>query len=77
MVATRIRAIIMGLVMILFLGYIFIWVIFPTNLYKKNWILKIRAHTMSTYFGTVQGKLYYFSYNFIYCVELYIYIAHA
>lgn len=52
MEAKRIQAAIKTAVMVVFLGYVFIWVILPTNLYKKHWLPKIRAHTMSTYFGT-------------------------
>ncbi|KAL8119048.1 ferric reduction oxidase 2-like [Apium graveolens] len=48
----RIQSVIKMAVLIVFVGYVFIWVILPTNLYKKDWLLKVRAKTMSTYFGT-------------------------
>ncbi|KAJ0598196.1 putative ferric-chelate reductase (NADH) [Helianthus annuus] len=41
-----------GLAMMVFIGYLFLWVITPTYVFKKKWILRVRAHTTSTYFGT-------------------------
>lgn len=55
----RIQSVIKMAVVIVFVGYVFIWVILPTNLYKKDWLLKVRAKTMSTYFGT-QGSYIFF-----------------
>ncbi|KAK1364325.1 Ferric reduction oxidase 2 [Heracleum sosnowskyi] len=40
------------ILMVLFGGYIFIWVMLPTDAYNHHWLLKIGADTMSTYFGT-------------------------
>lgn len=58
----RIQSVIKMAVVIVFVGYVFIWVILPTNLYKKDWLLKVRANTMSTYFGT-QG--FFITLNFL------------
>lgn len=49
--------------MVLFGGYIFIWVMLPTDVYNHHWLLKIGADTMSTYFGT-QGFLFYLNPSF-------------
>ena len=46
------QAVIKIAVMLVFVGYVFIWVMLPTDLYQKDWLLKIRAETMSTYLGT-------------------------
>ncbi|KAK1378739.1 putative ferric-chelate reductase (NADH) [Heracleum sosnowskyi] len=40
------------ILMVLFGGYIFIWVMLPIDAYNHHWLLKIGADTMSTYFGT-------------------------
>ncbi|CAI9292139.1 unnamed protein product [Lactuca saligna] len=40
------------LAMLVFLGYLFLWVITPTYVYKQKWLVRVRAHTASTYFGT-------------------------
>ncbi|KAL8192349.1 hypothetical protein R6Q57_027534 [Mikania cordata] len=56
-----------GLAMVVFIGYLFLWVITPTYVYKQKWLVTVRAHTTSTYFGT-QGPtmlLYTFPVLFI------------
>lgn len=41
------------LVLILFVGWIFLWVMMPTNTYRKKWLPKIRQQSYySTYFGS-------------------------
>ncbi|KAL1809414.1 hypothetical protein ACET3Z_026404 [Daucus carota] len=52
MESERMQAVIKIAVMLVFVGYVFIWVMLPTDLYQKDWLLKIRAETMSTYLGT-------------------------
>ncbi|KAL7139600.1 hypothetical protein ABFS83_09G063500 [Erythranthe nasuta] len=53
-----IRAAIMAVVMIVFSGYLFLWVMIPTNPYRLNWLPEIKKQTASTYFGTTQGATY-------------------
>ncbi|KAL7157940.1 hypothetical protein ABFS83_02G109600 [Erythranthe nasuta] len=53
-----IRAAIMAVVMIVFTGYIFLWVMLPTNPYRLKWQPKLRTQTASTYFGTTHGATY-------------------
>ncbi|WOL09976.1 hypothetical protein Cni_G18730 [Canna indica] len=36
---------------LVFIGWLMIWIIMPTNTYRNNWSLKLRAQTNSTYFG--------------------------
>lgn len=45
----KIKSVIRMAVLIVFVGYVFIWVILPTKLYKKDWLLNAKA--MSTYSG--------------------------
>ncbi|KAG8391862.1 hypothetical protein BUALT_Bualt01G0231100 [Buddleja alternifolia] len=53
-----IRAAIMAVVMAVFAGYLLLWVMAPTNLYKQTWLPVLRAKTASTSFGTNQGATY-------------------
>lgn len=46
------EAMIMALVVVVSIGYIFLWIMMSTNLYRQVWIVKIRAVTISTFFGT-------------------------
>ncbi|CAL5400972.1 unnamed protein product [Camellia sinensis] len=61
------RGVMMVVVIVVFVGYLFLWVMTPTNLYRQTWLPKIRADTNSTFFGT-QGTtilLYTFPILFI------------
>lgn len=55
-----IRTLVLGIVMIIFLGYISMWIMMPTSDYRLHFYPKIRAHTNSTFFGT-QGTIHVFS----------------
>ncbi|THF95294.1 hypothetical protein TEA_016836 [Camellia sinensis var. sinensis] len=46
------RRVMMVVVMVVFVGYLFLWVMTPTNLYRQTWLPKIGADTNSTFFGT-------------------------
>ncbi|KAK1377207.1 putative ferric-chelate reductase (NADH) [Heracleum sosnowskyi] len=46
-----IRASILGLVITIFIGYIFMWILMPTSTYKLHFYPKIDHHTKSTFFG--------------------------
>ncbi|KAK9757906.1 hypothetical protein RND81_01G194100 [Saponaria officinalis] len=50
------RKIIMVTVIVIMLGYLAMWFIMPTNLYRLNWRPKLLAKLNSTYFGS-QGPL--------------------
>ncbi|KAJ1378650.1 putative ferric reduction oxidase 2-like, partial [Sesbania bispinosa] len=47
----RVKFAIKGLVLVVFLGWIFIWIMAPTNTYKQMWMPELGAKTTSTYFG--------------------------
>ncbi|KAL3517195.1 hypothetical protein ACH5RR_024097 [Cinchona calisaya] len=51
-----IRGAIAGLCVIVFLGYIMMWCIMPTDTYYNKWVPHIMASTNSTYFG-LQGPI--------------------
>ncbi|XP_073026526.1 ferric reduction oxidase 2-like [Primulina eburnea] len=53
-----IRAAIMALLVVVFAGYLFLWIMMPTNPYRLTWLPKLRKETASTYFGTNQGATY-------------------
>jgi hypothetical protein len=44
------------LIGVVFVGWMMIWIVLPTNVYRKNWSQKISSVTESTYFG-IFGKL--------------------
>ncbi|CAI9101898.1 OLC1v1000052C1 [Oldenlandia corymbosa var. corymbosa] len=46
-----IQAIIMALLLVVSVGYIFMYIMGPTNLYRQKWLAKIRTDADSTYFG--------------------------
>lgn len=51
-----IRRVIMGILMVVFLGILMIWILTPTAYYKLNWLGTVRLKTTSTYFGA-QGLI--------------------
>ena len=53
----EIRKVIKVVIMVVILGYLIIWCLMPTNLYKTNWKVKMTAALSSAYFGT-QGNQY-------------------
>ncbi|KAH9604127.1 hypothetical protein KSS87_010467 [Heliosperma pusillum] len=46
------RKAIMVTVVLVMLGYLMMWIIMPTNLYRYTWTPKLKAKMTSTYFGT-------------------------
>lgn len=48
----RVQSTIRVVVLVVFLGWIFIWIMSPTNTYKQIWLPQLRAKTTSTYLGT-------------------------
>ncbi|GER26442.1 ferric reduction oxidase 2, partial [Striga asiatica] len=54
----KFRAAIMAAVVAVFAGYLLLWVMMPTNAFRKTWLPELRAQTVSTYFGTTQGATY-------------------
>lgn len=50
----KLQSAILFTVMMVFIGYIFIWFTMPTNTFFLHWLPEIHAKTDSTYFG-LQG----------------------
>ncbi|XP_065869412.1 ferric reduction oxidase 2-like [Euphorbia lathyris] len=48
---TTVRSAIWGLISVIFLGYMMIWVMMPTDTYYLHWLPDIQAKTSSTFFG--------------------------
>ena len=56
------------LVLLVLLGWIFIWIMVPTNTYKQKWQPQLRAKTStSTYFGAQGLIIFSFNYAFTLC----------
>ncbi|KAK4397197.1 Ferric reduction oxidase 2 [Sesamum angolense] len=51
-------AAIMAVVTAVLGGYLFLWVMMPTNAYRQTWLPELRSQTASTYFGTTQGATF-------------------
>ncbi|CAI9101897.1 OLC1v1000051C1 [Oldenlandia corymbosa var. corymbosa] len=46
-----IQAVIMAIILVVSVGYIFMYIMAPTNLFRQKWLPKIRTAANSTYFG--------------------------
>lgn len=45
------RSLLKMLMVVLFLGWIFVWIMISTNLFKSNWTPKLAKYLNTTYFG--------------------------
>ncbi|XP_073270870.1 ferric reduction oxidase 2-like [Primulina huaijiensis] len=52
------RVVIFAVVLAIFAGYLLLWIMTPTNTFRKTWLTDLRTRTSSTYFGTTQGATY-------------------
>ncbi|ESW07101.1 hypothetical protein PHAVU_010G101500 [Phaseolus vulgaris] len=74
----RVQFAIRLLVLVLFLGWIFIWVMSPTNTYRERWLPKYRAKTnTTTYLGSKGSNLLMYTFPILLiatlgCVYLHI-----
>ncbi|XP_074263344.1 ferric reduction oxidase 2-like [Silene latifolia] len=59
------RKAIMATVVLVMLGYLIMWIIMPTNLYRYNWTPKIKAKMTSTYFGTQAQSILIYTFPMI------------
>ena len=50
--------------LVVFLGWLMVWVLLPTKTYKQAWTPKLNTKLNSTYFGE-QGCLYFFNLPFL------------
>ncbi|KAJ7951174.1 Ferric reduction oxidase [Quillaja saponaria] len=62
--------------MVVFLGMILIWIMMPTDTYKKIWLPKIRADTNSTYFGTQGATLLIYTFPMLFIAVLGCFYLH-
>ncbi|XP_038892642.1 ferric reduction oxidase 2-like isoform X2 [Benincasa hispida] len=59
------------LVFILFMGWIFLWVMMPTNTYRQKWLHKIREKSYySTYFGSEGTSLLMYTFPILFIAIL-------
>ncbi|KAK9743039.1 hypothetical protein RND81_03G212800 [Saponaria officinalis] len=59
------KKMIMVTMIILMLGYLMMWIIMPTNLYRYTWTPKLKAKMTSTYFGTQGQSILIFTFPLI------------
>ncbi|XP_073028636.1 ferric reduction oxidase 2-like [Primulina eburnea] len=52
------RMVITAVVLVIFAGYLLLWIMTPTNTFRQTWLMDLRTQTASTFFGTTQGATY-------------------
>ncbi|XP_039146861.1 ferric reduction oxidase 2-like, partial [Dioscorea cayenensis subsp. rotundata] len=57
-------------VCIIFLGWLMIWVIMPTNTYNKEWSPKLQSATTSTYFGSQGTNILIYTFPILFIAVL-------
>ncbi|KAI8572010.1 hypothetical protein RHMOL_Rhmol01G0165600 [Rhododendron molle] len=65
-----IRAVMMAVVMVVVSGWLFIWVMAPTRVYGQIWLPKIRADTISTFFGTQGATILLYTFPMLFIAVL-------
>ncbi|XP_027108407.1 ferric reduction oxidase 2-like [Coffea arabica] len=65
-----VQGMIMALLVVVSAGYIFIWIMVPTNTFKQNWLLKIRAESNTTYFGSQGANFLVFTFPVLFVAAL-------
>ncbi|XP_073032232.1 ferric reduction oxidase 2-like [Primulina eburnea] len=65
------------LVLVIFLGYMMIWIMMPTNIFWLHWLPRIHAATASTYFGLQGANFLIYSFPILLiatlgCLHLYL-----
>ncbi|XP_057533601.1 ferric reduction oxidase 2-like [Amaranthus tricolor] len=66
----EIRKVIKVVIMVVILGYLIIWCLMPTNLYKTNWKVKMTAALSSAYFGTQGYQLLIYTFPILFIAAL-------
>ncbi|KAK3028760.1 hypothetical protein RJ639_037981 [Escallonia herrerae] len=59
-----------AMVMVVFIGYLFIWVMTPTNVYRQKWLPSIRAKTSSTYLGAQGSTILIYTFPVLFIAAL-------
>ncbi|XWS50471.1 hypothetical protein CRYUN_Cryun12cG0090200 [Craigia yunnanensis] len=67
---------------LVFLGYMVLWVMMPTKLYFENWLPEIRTKTKSTYFGQQGATMLIYTFPILFiatmgCIYLHLGKKHA
>ncbi|KAF6162185.1 hypothetical protein GIB67_008314 [Kingdonia uniflora] len=62
----NIRAALMTVLVVVFIGWIIFWIMLPTKTYKHIWLPRISAKANSTYFGEQGTNLYLFTFPMIF-----------
>ncbi|CAK9156739.1 unnamed protein product [Ilex paraguariensis] len=65
-----VRAAIMVVLVAVFTGYLLIWVMTPTNVYRQTWLPNIRARTNTTYFGTQGATILIYTFPVLFIAAL-------
>ncbi|XP_073138100.1 ferric reduction oxidase 2-like [Henckelia pumila] len=52
------RVVVIAVVLVIFAGYLLLWIMTPTNTFRQTWLTELRTQTASTFFGTTQGATY-------------------
>ncbi|XP_062074980.1 ferric reduction oxidase 2-like [Humulus lupulus] len=66
----KLQSAILYTVMMVFVGYIFIWFIMPTNTFFLHWLPDIHAKTDSTYFGLQGANILIYSFPVLFIATL-------
>ncbi|KAJ6804536.1 ferric reduction oxidase 2-like [Iris pallida] len=64
------------LIGIVFLGWLLVWIMMPTNTYRNIWIKKVRTHTNSTYFGRQGTNLLIYAFPILFISVLGCFYSH-
>ncbi|KAG5565882.1 hypothetical protein RHGRI_001708 [Rhododendron griersonianum] len=65
-----IRAVMMAVVIVVVSGWLFMWVMTPTRVYGQIWLPKIRADTISTFFGTQGATILLYTFPMLFIAVL-------
>lgn len=66
----EVRKVIMVVLSVVVLGYLTLWFVMPTDLYKSHWKTKMSATLNSTYFGTQGTSLLIFTFPILFIAVL-------
>ncbi|XP_015878393.3 ferric reduction oxidase 2-like [Ziziphus jujuba] len=66
----KLQSAIMLFIVMIFVGYIMIWIMMPTNTFYLQWLLEIHAKTDSTYFGEQGGNILIYTFPILFIATL-------
>ncbi|WRX19483.1 FAD-binding 8 - like 7 [Theobroma cacao] len=65
-----VRAAIKLFLVLVFLAYMVLWIMMPTNLYFEHWMPEIRAKTKSTYFGNQGASMLIYTFPILFIATM-------